>query len=225
VGLSRFLWIIPQAIQTISYPATSEYWANNNHSPLQTMIDKSMKYTACILLPIGLGVGFFARDIIALIFGVGFVYAVLPLQILIIGTVIFGLVKAIGGSLPGIGRVDVNLKVTGFGAIVNIILNLLLIPIYGIIGAAIATITSFVIIALSFIYLTITIMHIKIDVKWYARTSIITVLVAALFLLSPNHYVTFLLLGMYCIILGCLIDKEEKKILKSLVFSVFHKKE
>ena len=61
VSLSRFFWIIPQTIQTITYPATSDYSANNNHSALQTMTDKSMKYTACILLPIGLGVRFFCE--------------------------------------------------------------------------------------------------------------------------------------------------------------------
>jgi len=61
VSLSRFFWIIHQAIQTITYPATSEYWANNNHSALQTMTDKSMKYTACVLLPIGLAVGVFCE--------------------------------------------------------------------------------------------------------------------------------------------------------------------
>jgi stage V sporulation protein B len=184
-----------------------------------------MKYTACVVLPTGLGVGFFAKDIVTLIFGDSFVYAVLPLQILIIGTVIFGLVKAIGSSLAGIGRVDVNLKITAFGAMVNIILNFLLIPLYGIVGAAIATITSFIIIALSIIYLTITIMHIKIDVKWYARTSMITVLIMPLFILAPNHYATFLLLGGYCVILGSLFNKEEGKTLKSLVFSAFHKRD
>ena len=223
IGLSRFFWLVPDAIQRITYPATSEYWANTNHGALNKMVDKSMKYTACILLPIGLGVGFFAKEIIMFIFGEGFIYAVLPLQILIIGTAIFGIVKAIGSSLAGIGRVDINFKVATFGAMVNIILNLLLIPLYGIVGAAIATITSFVIIALSIIYLTITIMHIKIDVKWYARTSMITVLVAALFLLTTHHYVTFLLLGGYCVVLGYLINKEEGKTLKSLVFSVFHR--
>ena len=223
VGLSRFFWLVPQAIQTITYPATSEYWANNNHGALNKMIDKSIKYTAYILLPIGLGVGFFAKDIVTLIFGDSFVHAVLPLQILIIGTVIFGLVKAIGSSLPGIGRVDVNFKVTSFGAMVNIILNFLLIPIYGIVGAAIATTTSFVIISLSIIYLTITIMHIKIDVKWYASISMITVLIMPLLILAPNYYATFLLLGGYCAILGYLFNKEEGKTLKSLVFSAFHK--
>ena len=30
VGLSRFFWLIPQAVQAITYPATSEYWSKNN---------------------------------------------------------------------------------------------------------------------------------------------------------------------------------------------------
>lgn len=222
--LSKFFWLIPSAIQTITYPATSEYWSNNNHLVLNTMIEKSMKYTAYILLPIGIGVGFFAKEIIILIFGAKFIYAVLPLQILIVGTVIAGIEKSIGSSLTSIGRIDVNLQLTALGAIVDLILNLLLIPRYGIVGAAIATITSYIIGALLTFYFIIKFMHIKINVKWYALITMITGLVVALFLFSnKNHYVTFLLLSGYCIVLAYLFNKEEGKNLKLVFFSVFRK--
>ena len=218
VGLSRLIWLIPQAVQKITYPATSEYWTKNNHISLQMMIDKSMKYTSFILLPVGVGLGFFAKEIIILIFGTEFIFAVLPVQILIVGTVIFGLVKAIGGSLSGIGRVDINLKVTGFGAMTNIVLNFLLIPTYGIAGAAIATITSFIIIAILFIYLTTSIMQIKIDLRWYGLVTIITAMFVSAFLLNTNYYVNLLLFGIYCFVFVNLIKKEDRKTLKSLIF-------
>ena len=176
VGLSKFFWIIPQSIQTIVYPSVSKYWAKNNHSALQTMIDKSMKYTACVLLPIGLGVGFFARDIITMIFGEGFGYAVLPLLILITGTVIFGIVKAIGGSMTGAGRPDIGLKIVGISATTNIGLNVLLIPYLGIAGAAIATAISLAIATLLGLYFNIKILRVRIDFEWFAKLSGITML-------------------------------------------------
>jgi len=107
------------------------------------MIDKSMKYAACVLLPIGLAVGFFAKEIITMIFGEGFVYSVLPLQILIVGTVINGATgRPIGGTLAATGRPDLHPRVATSAAITNIIFNLILIPYFGIIGAAIATAIS-----------------------------------------------------------------------------------
>ena len=223
VGLSRFFWIVPQAIQTISYPAISEYWADNNHPALQTLIDKSMKYSACILLPMGLGVGFFAEDIITLIFGEGFICAVLPLQILIVGTVIIGIAKSIGSFLPSVGRPDLSLKINSAGAVVNVILNVLLIPLIGISGAASATIISFVVIASSSIYLMIKVGRTKINLKPYAQLSIIAILAVALFILlnGINIYLLgFLILGICIIaIFIFVLTKEDKQMLRSLAYS------
>jgi O-antigen/teichoic acid export membrane protein len=182
IGLSRFFWIIPSAIQTITYPATSEYWAKNDHPALQKMIDKSLKYTACILLPIGLGVGFFAREIITLIFGDGFGYAVLPLQILTVGSVVFGLVNAVGGSITGVGRPDIGLKLVGITATVNIVLNILLIPYFGIVGAAIATTISLSVATLLGLFLTVKIVKVKIDFEWFVKLSGITLLSIVVFM-------------------------------------------
>ena len=225
VGLSRFFWIIPQAIQTITYPATSEYWANNNHDALQTMIDKSMKYTACILLPVGLGVGFFAKDIITLMFGEGFGYAVLPLQILIVGTVIFGIAcKAIGSSLAGVNRPDLSLKTTSAGAILNIILNVLLIPYFGIIGAAVATAVSLITMSFIFDGLTIKTLLIKLDIKWFAQITGITLIAIFSFVVGNgliNSYILRFSILIVCItlIFNLFLTNEDRSLLKSLISS------
>ena len=222
VGLSRFFWIVPQAIQTISYPAISEYWADNNHPALQTLIDKSMKYSACILLPMGLGVGFFAEDIITLIFGEGFICAVLPLQILIVGTVIIGIAKSIGSFLPSVGRPDLSLKINGTGAIINLILNILLIPFLGISGAALATTISLIVISILTIYLMIQVGQIEINIKPYALLSITAIFAIALFMYLNwvNIYLTgFLILGIYIIMIFVFVlTEEDKQIFKSLIY-------
>lgn len=177
IGLSKFFWIIPQTIQTITYPATSEYWANNNQSALQIMIDKSMKYSTCILLPIGLMVWLFAEEIIILIFGDSFIYAVLSLQILLIGTVINGVLeRSIGGTLAGIGKAYLVPKIAACSATINIILNFILIPVFGISGAAIATAFSISITSIINLFFISKYAHIKIDIIWYEKAGLFALL-------------------------------------------------
>jgi len=195
LGLSRFFWIIPQAIQKITSPATSEYWAKNNHAALQKMINKSMKYTACILLPIGLVIGFFTRDIITFIFGNEFVYSALSLQILVIGAVILGIIMAIGGSIAGVGRPDIGLKIVCISATTNIALNILLIPNFGIIGAAIATTTSLLVHTCLGLFLTVKVLKAEIDFKWFAKIFGISFLSVLIFIFLLG-FIDKYLLGM-----------------------------
>ncbi|MCW3137388.1 MAG: polysaccharide biosynthesis C-terminal domain-containing protein, partial [Methanophagales archaeon] len=223
VGLSRFFWIVPQAVQTITYPTTSEYWTKNNHAALQKMIDKSMKNTACVLLPIGLGVGFFARDIITFIFGEEFIYAVLPLQILLIGTSINGSTsRAIGGSLSAVGRPDLDLKKVSISALSNIILNILLIPYFGIVGAAIATAVSLSITSALGMFLIIKTVQIKIDFKWYTKTLLVTLLFIFIYMCFGCTYLlsfTFVVAYVFTIIIF-LVGREEKEMFKRLLFNL-----
>ena len=143
VELGQFFWLIPNAVQTITYPATSEYWSKKNYRALHKMVDKSIKYTACILLPIAVGVGIFAESIVSSIFGEGFNSAVLPLRILLVGTALQGAtIRAVGSSLTGVGRPDISLKLVTISAVTNIVLNILLIPKFGIAGAAATTTCS-----------------------------------------------------------------------------------
>ena len=226
IGLSKFFWLVPQAIQMISYPATSEYWTNNNNAALQMVVNKSMKYTAYILIPIGLGIGFFADDIVILIFGKGFLYAIPPLQILIVGSVFFGIFISIGSVLTGVGRPDLSLKINSVGAIINIILNLSLIPFFGISGAAFATVTSYIIIIFLSIHYMIKIGQIKIKVQPYIQLSLIAIVAVAFFILLNwiNAYlIGFLILISYIItIFVFVLTEEDKKIFTSLIrFAIF----
>ena len=222
VGLSKFFWIIPQAFQKITYPATSEFWANNNHSALQLMIDKSMKYSACILLPIGLTAGFFANDIITMMFGDKFIFSVSPLLILLIGAIINGATtRAIGSSLTGVGRPDLPLKMVGISATINIILNVLFIPYLGIAGAAIATTTSLLVSTFLTMLLTIKILKVKIDFRWYVEIFGITLLsiLAFMYLSFFNRiFVGIFILCIYVlIIIIFLLTKEDRKYFMELI--------
>lgn len=226
VSLSTLFLIIPQAIQTITYPATSEYWSQNNHQALSNMIDKSMKYSACILLPLGLGVGFFSREIITTIFGTEFIYAASPLCVLLIARVIRGSTDVpVGGAFSGVGRPDLTLKIDAISAGTSVGLNILLIPRFGILGAAIATTASLLLGTIIFLALMPRILKVKIDLRWYGWTMGLACTAVILFLVGSNlvsHYVAggVILCAYTASLFTFFLTKEDKSTLRSLAYSL-----
>ncbi len=222
---SQFFWIIPQAVQRITYPATSEFLSKNNHKALQNMIDKSIKYTSCTLLLFGLGVGFFAKEIITVTFGEDFVVSVLPLQILAVGTVIYGINSAIGGCLSGAGRPDIAFKVVCISAITNILLNSVLIPRYGIAGAAVATAISLIVSAFIATFFTFKIVNMKFDFKWFGKISGITLLAILTFKWFEfmNVYaLSTIILSFYLLAMNIfLFADDDKKFLGNIIKDVY----
>jgi len=222
VSLSRFFWLIPSSIQKITYPATSEYWSKQNHTALNNMINKSIKYSSLILVFIGLGVFFFGNYIMVSLFREDFTISFVPLQILLIGTVIRGgIAQPIGASLTGIGRADLIFKLTAFMLIINVLFDLLLIPRIGIIGAAIATSISLSTGALINLVLIVKNMSVKIDGRWFLKLLGIAIASIALFKIGI-HFINPYLLGSILLgsclffMLTLLLTKEDRIALKSL---------
>lgn len=224
VELGEFFWLIPNAVQTITYPATSEYWSRKNYRALQKMIDKSMKYTSLILLPIALGVGVFADHIVSFIFGEGFTEAVLPLRILIIGTALQGAtVRAFGGSLTGAGRPDISLRLVIISASANIVLNYLLIPRFGIAGAAATTTFSLLLsTTLGLLYVR-KILNVTIDMIWITKLMGITGAALVAFSLPQTGFeVDIIILASFTASLFVVLTtKEDRKYFAELVHDAF----
>ena len=230
ISVSAFFLVVPTAIQRITYPATSEYWSQNKHQSLSIMIDKSMKYSACILLPFGLGVGFFSKELVTGVFGQEFIYAALPLIVLLIARVIRGsTLVPVGGSFAAIGRPDIPLKLSAIAAGANVGLNILLIPPFGILGAAIATTTSLLLGVIISLALFPKMLKVRVDIKWYAKSMGFAVIAIALFfagreLINPYIVGSVILCGYTALVLGVFLSGEDRAILKSLAYSLVRRR-
>ena len=62
-----------------------------------------------------------------------------PLLILLLGYAIGASFGDVGATLSSIGKVHIPFRISAVCAVLNVILNILLIPIFGISGAALAT--------------------------------------------------------------------------------------
>lgn len=230
IGLSRFFWIIPLSVQRVTYPATSEYWSKNNHTMLNNMINQTIKYCTVILLPIGLGVGFLAKEIIVIIFNEDFIYAALPLQILLIGTVIRGCIgQPIGGSLSGIGKPGLILKIIAIITTINLTLDIILIPKIGIIGAAIATTIALVSGSFIGLYLTVNNLNVDIDIKWLLNILGVTLIAIILYkfgilFVNPFLLTGIIIIGYSILIFKFFLTKKDTDLFKSLTHSLIHRR-
>jgi O-antigen/teichoic acid export membrane protein len=90
--------------------------------------------------------------IIEILFSKEFLLAYSPLLILLIGYSINAPISSINGTLQSIGKVTTVFRISLVCAIINLLLNFLLIPEYGIDGAAIATSISLTLVTLLKVY-------------------------------------------------------------------------
>jgi stage V sporulation protein B len=220
-SLSRLLWVLPQSIQRITYPSLSEYWASNNHVLFNEVVNKSIQYTACILTPMVLFVMFYSQDIIELTMGEGFEASVVPLLILLVGGSINAIIqRPIGSILYAIGLPTLNLKIFSSIAIFNIILNIMLIPLFGIIGAALATSITLLLLTTLVMYFAQRIADVHLDLLWFARLGGIASLSTALFVLfNPYSIISgaIIVLGNVIMIWLYFLDTSDKQYIRGIL--------
>ena len=139
--LSEPLSLIPAALVISLFPIMSTSFKESKGN-LVKVYRFGLKYILIIMLPIAVGVAFIADRTILLIYEPEFASSAIALRILV-WAVLFGSVNYIMlDLLVAIDRQILNTWAMGAGAVVNVILNLILIPIMGFTGAAIATVVT-----------------------------------------------------------------------------------
>lgn len=134
------------SISAVLFPMVSELWTKKDKKRLQGALKFLYKYTFAALTPLMLSVFVFASLFIKIFFGSEYVAGAPAFQILLIGVLFFILASVNNTVLAGIGKPVLVIKIISFVAVLNIILNFILIPSLGIVGAALATAVSYLII-------------------------------------------------------------------------------
>ncbi len=135
------------------YPMLSKY-STSSRDKLIIVYEKSFKFLLMLSIPIGIGTSLLADKIIIFLYGQDFVNSILALQILVWVASVLMIYSIVGYVLASINRQPVDTRTTCISALLNVGLNLLLIPAYSYAGAAITSVLSLVfLLTLEFIYL------------------------------------------------------------------------
>ncbi len=135
------LLFIPVVINTAIFPKMSQSYIGSQKS-LRLIYKKYFKFMITLAIPMGIGTTMMAREIIIYIYGADYVNSIIALQILIWTSVLTFAGTAFIKVIESINKQFIITDVSIKCVIVNVFLNIVLIPTYSYIGASIATVVT-----------------------------------------------------------------------------------
>ncbi|MBI5077669.1 flippase [Candidatus Falkowbacteria bacterium] len=135
------LQFIPAALAAAIFPAFSHHFVHDKVQ-LKTTFERVLKFLTVAVLPISAGAAILARPIVSFFYGSEYLPAVLPLQILMLGLFFVFLNFPLGSLMNGCDRQITNTILVGVTMLVNVALNIYLIPKYSFAGASAAFFVS-----------------------------------------------------------------------------------
>ena len=144
VKTSNLIAFIFFAVSAISAPKFSELYSQNKHQQLNKLFSGAVRWTLWPSLLAAISLLIIGKPVLSL-FGPTFVEGYTVLVILTLGILLKAAAGPVDMLLNMTGHQDRCAMVLGCAAGLNIVLNITLIPFFGLVGAAIATSTSVIV--------------------------------------------------------------------------------
>ncbi len=135
------LSVVPSVYFTAAFPVMSRFYITSRES-LKIINEKSIKYMLMLAVPIAIGTTLLADKIILLVFDKGYSNSVFALQILVWAVAFVFLSSGFARLFESLNKQLMVTVVAASCSILNVALNLVLIPMYSYKGAGIATLAT-----------------------------------------------------------------------------------
>ncbi|MFQ5823062.1 MAG: oligosaccharide flippase family protein [bacterium] len=154
IVIAESLWFMSASVGVVMFPTVASM-DKNKAAEIMPKVVRNIFFVTTLMV---LALSSIDRYIISLTFGEAFLPALKPLRLLYPGIAVFSVMKIISSYILGQGKPNVTMNISIVGLIINIALNIMLIPVWGINGAAFAS-------TLSYFLLTL------IEVIWFIKTT------------------------------------------------------
>ena len=124
-------------------PSYSSLKTAGNLNRSRRIYETALVHSLLLYLPAAAGMIILAEPIVELVFGTDYLGAVVVIQILTLYMVLFSITKITSQGLDYLGRAKARAVAKAVMAVSNVGLNIVLIPLVGVAGAAIATVVTF----------------------------------------------------------------------------------
>ena len=143
--MAGLLLIASTTITFLFVPIITELYAKESKDEVARIYKTTSKWIFFLNLPVLLILILFPKEVLLVLFGPDYMQAYLVLIVLSFGYFIYSLLQQPSGVLQSIKQTKFILFNSIFVTILNVVLNLTLIPKYGMMGAAIAAVVTFVV--------------------------------------------------------------------------------
>ncbi|MCK9152377.1 flippase [Methanobacterium alcaliphilum] len=194
--IARLPLVISLSVATAVLPAASEAFSLKDKALLETYIVQSYRIVILTVFPICVGIALFSYPLLNLLFGSQYVHGANALTILVMGMAFYSLFMTSSSIAQGIGDPRIPMYVLLGGTAINIVLNVLMVPLFGIEGAAGATTISTFIIMMVVMWKTFQITQIKAPYMAFLKITLASIVMGLGIFLLPQT-----ILGLFLAIL------------------------
>lgn len=175
--ISEFVTVPSGSLGFSLSPALGEQKATDSLDRAARLYEQSLEYVFLLYLPAAVGMILVAEPTITMVFGADYAGAVPVLQVLGVYVVFQSITDVTTNGLDYLGRAKARAVAKGVTSTGNVVLNVVLIPIYGAAGAAAATVVTFGLYTLVNVY----VMHLELslDGRRLARSLALASVIAA----------------------------------------------
>jgi len=205
-SLSHFLIFFHHVFTMIFMPLISSKYALKDKKGISFLFKKSQNWVFGAVIPLALILIIFSKKILELVYGKEYVLGAIPLLILIIGFVI-NIYTGLNQNILKLHKKTKYIFGVNFTiAVLNLVLNIWLIQIWGIIGAAVSTALSMSLQNMLFLYKAKKVEKLKFGLSVNAKfliSGLISVGIAKILLMTLhfNVYLKLVFIGIIYIIL------------------------
>lgn len=185
--IARLPLVISMAVATAVLPATSAALSVNDRDLIETYINQAYRYVTIVVLPASLGIAIFATPIISLLFP-DYVLGSGALQILALGMLFFTLYTVSASISQGVGKPVIPMVSLALGTLIELGLSVILIPKYGIDGAAIATSIATFVLMVTVSWRTLRYVKVRLQYGDLGKIVIASIIMAFILLFIPTTY-------------------------------------
>lgn len=151
--MSKVILTAVTSLSIVVVPRVSFYMKNQDYENINILMNKSFSVVSFFAFPVAIGLFCIAPTFVPLFFGVKFMGAIVPLMILSLLIIVIGLNNLTGiQMLIGLGLDKLFLYSVLTGTFSNFAMNCLFIPLWGAIGASVASVIAETLILLVTIY-------------------------------------------------------------------------
>lgn len=205
VKIVRMIYTVTIAMVATFYPRISSLYAEGRREEVNGLLSVGTKVILLISIPAVIGLVGTADYIVPVLLGESFMPSVLLLRILAVLVFVFSIAYFLGHVvLMATGNEKVILKATICGAIVNAILNFILIPLISGTGAVIASVSAEIIVTGIMLYHSKNIIKLNISMK-FAISLLVSNLVMIIFMLIIKGVYFNYYIGLFVVIIICVL--------------------
>ncbi len=151
--MAEFVWVLIIAVEGVMLQTTSRLWREGQRESITALVSRLVRYASLVTVFFLVYVFVFAEETIRLYFGPQYLGAAPVLRILVPGVFSFSLARLLGPVLFAQGRVMVLTGVIVSAAILAIALDLVLVPVWGVVGGGVATTIAYGLIMVPYVTL------------------------------------------------------------------------